>query len=53
MPSDPLLTAIEELDINPFFVTGDGFRAVDARARLKRVEVRAPMHLVWPRCENS
>jgi len=37
---------IEELDINPLFITGDGFRAVDARARLKRVEVRAPMHLV-------
>jgi acetyltransferase len=37
---------IEELDINPLFVTDDGFRAVDARVRLKRVEVRAPMHLV-------
>jgi acetyltransferase len=37
---------IEELDINPLFVTGDSFRAVDARVRLKRVEVRSPMHLV-------
>ena len=37
---------IEELDINPLFVTGDSFCAVDARVRLKRVEVRAPMHLV-------
>jgi acetyltransferase len=37
---------IEELDINPLFVTSDSFRAVDARVRLKRVEVRAPMHLV-------
>jgi acetyltransferase len=37
---------IEELDINPLFVTGDSFRAVDARVRLKRVEIRAPMHLV-------
>ena len=37
---------IEELDINPLFITGNGFRAVDARARLQRVEVRGPMHLV-------
>ena len=37
---------IEELDINPLFVTGDNFLAVDARVRLKHVEVRAPMHLV-------
>jgi acetyltransferase len=37
---------IEELDINPFFVTTDGFSAVDARVRLKRTEVRSPMHLV-------
>ncbi len=37
---------IEELDINPLFVTGESFLAVDARLRLKRVEVRAPTHLV-------
>lgn len=37
---------IEELDINPLFVSGDNFLAVDARVRLKRAEVRSPMHLV-------
>jgi acetyltransferase len=37
---------IEELDINPLFVTGDDFLAVDARVRLKRVGAKTPMHLV-------
>ena len=37
---------IEELDINPLFVTGSTVCAVDARVILKPSSVKAPMHLV-------
>lgn len=37
---------IQELDINPLFASGDNFIAVDARVRLERAEVKAPLHLV-------
>jgi acetyltransferase len=37
---------IDELDVNPLFATQTGFCAVDARARLQRSQVMAPLHLV-------
>jgi acetyltransferase len=37
---------IQELDINPLVVTGNGFAAVDARVILRSPETPAPLHLV-------
>jgi acetyltransferase len=37
---------IEELDINPLFVTSDGYCAVDARVRIIPTQTQAPRHLV-------
>jgi acetyltransferase len=37
---------IDELDINPVFVTGDSVCAVDARVLLKTPQKKAPLHLV-------
>jgi acetyltransferase len=37
---------IEELDINPLFVTADGYCAVDARVRIGQTQTKAPRHLV-------
>jgi acetyltransferase len=37
---------IEELDINPLFVTADGYSAVDARVRIGQPQTKAPRHLV-------
>ena len=37
---------IMELDINPLFVKGSGFVAVDARVRVQESDVPSPLHLV-------
>jgi acetyltransferase len=37
---------IEELDINPLFVTADGYCAVDARVRIGQTQTTAQRHLV-------
>ncbi len=37
---------IEELDINPILITDESIRAVDARVRVKKSDIQAPLHLV-------